>query len=199
MISSEIELQIQRLEGDERLHRGSLDGMMPKIRQELLAPSDTWLRQQLQIQLESNPRVVVELGAEKLSLLKKDFKALCESLPDIISTVTEDATQWPHNSKYRSSVTTEHFHQVFREVVNHLGPILKEYNIVQVADRMQAWRSHHDGTYRVGVGTTLIPVPASMNTYLITVRELWEISRQLDKAKKDLLAAKAKELWEAAE
>ena len=201
MTSSEIELQITHLETDERLHRNRLDAMMPEIRNELLAPSEKWMKEQLQKQLDSNPQTVIALGStEKLGLLKSDSKALYDSLPEVIASETVDSEQWPHNSTPPSPVPVEAFQRMYREILKHLGPLLEKFGILQATHGDRVWQRHPlDGSkLRVGVGVTLIPLSPSINKYLTTEKEFRGISRKLEQAKKDLLAAKAKELWESA-
>ena len=198
MKSSEIQLHLERLESEERLHRLRLDTMIPAIRQELLQPSHIWMKEHLQKQVDSNPASVIGLGTEKLGKLKSDFRSLLESLPSIIENTTADTAKWPHKVAIIPT-SAEDFHSIFRDIVCHLGLLLKEYGLVYIAGDFQVWQTYHpDEKLRVSNGVTLSPLTPTMLSYIKTGKELREIQRQLDITKKQIQAAKAKELWESA-
>jgi hypothetical protein len=196
MASKQIQIEIGRLEQEEKQQIARLDALLPSIQSEISSVAERWIREHAASQVKGNPSVIVQLGSERVSNLKRRLEELYSAVPPIVQK-TVRIGDLPHYSGPTERHEEDHFAKLFRKVINHLGPILAEFQLITFQDT--AWsKNHRTGIFEYSISTGYRTTGAAgISQYLTTHKELISTQDRLKKENVALTKATADELWDA--
>ena len=189
MKSADIEADVSSLELQRDSLRDRLNLLVQQFQNELPSVAESWIRRELESQIEDHQDTVVALGIEKLRSLKGRVNALIASLPDIAKNEMSDTIDWPqYRLRDRESdargISEFFFRHVFRDVISK--------------DNITSWQEISDGSFRAidpRFDARTMPV---LDEFQQVYKDFRSVEDKLENKMKQLAKTEAKELWESA-
>jgi hypothetical protein len=181
-----------------------LDGCMARIQDHLPSIAESWIKEDLNRQIDRQPDHIESLGIEKLRILKDKVKALVASLPEIVKTETSAKQDWPHHRTSLPRGYSEHhepfFYDAFRDIIGHYAAILDEFGLLKTDKGSTAiWERPSPGKFRYAINPGLERYPNEPEKeYTRIYKEYRDLVKAMDVKQQELAKAKARELWESA-
>jgi hypothetical protein len=204
MKSADIEADVSSLELQRDSLRDRLNLLVQQFQNELPSVAESWIRRELESQIEDHQDTVVALGIEKLRSLKGRVNALIASLPDIAKNEMSDTIDWPqYRLRDRESdargISEFFFRHVFRDVISHFGAVLYEFGLLtEPKDNITSWQEISDGSFRAidpRFDARTMPV---LDEFQQVYKDFRSVEDKLENKMKQLAKTEAKELWESA-
>jgi hypothetical protein len=208
MKSAEIAAEITAIDENRARLTAQLDSVMVRI-QECLPPiAESWIKGELNRQIERHPDQVQSLGVEKLRVLKDRVKALLTSLPEIAKKeIMSPKQDWPHcRTSLPQGYSDYHepfFFNAFRDIVSHVGPMLDEFGLLkeETQGSVPSWKRVAPGKLRYSIG--FVPPHDVSRIQLVqeynrTCKEFQRVMAALEAKREELAKTKARELFESA-
>lgn len=205
MKSEDIQKELAALTQEMDLLREKLSLLVARFQDDVLPVAGSWIKREVERQIEDHPDIIDSIGIEKLKLLKNKLNVLISALPDIARQELANTSDWPHNQKsesndYRKDTSAPFFEKAFRKIINHLGTLLDEYGLLkEPRGRIASWeKSNEDGIHYAinpGFNDKSMPVVAE---YQVLFKEFTTLKSNIESKERDLAKAKARELWESA-
>lgn len=205
MKSKELACEIAALEQKRNALATRLDTFIGKFQDLLPSIVESWIRREVERNIEDRPGQVEKLGVEKLKIMKSKINTMVASLPKIVQEETSDKRGWPH---YQATITKGYgpdknelfFNDAFRNVINHVGVILNEFGLLsEIEGRVLSWIKLADGKFRfaINLGFDVLSVQP-VEEFNELYKQYKALKVELGDKQKELAKAKAKELWESA-
>ena len=212
-IAKEIEaLQMQKSPVEQKLNT-----LIQRFQFELPSIAETWMRREVERRIEDHPDFLEKLGTHKLKALKDKVNDLIASLPEIVKKETSDESDWPHNrapefSGYERAKNEPFFNKSFRNVISYLGVVLDEFGLLrnsksafragkglELEGCIPRWERLGTGRFRYtsNQGFEALSTP-SVKEFGEVYNRYRAVLGKLDNKQKELIKAKAQELWEFA-
>jgi hypothetical protein len=205
MNSSEIETELVKLESERSDIAKKLDAIVEEFRAELPGLAEPWIRAEVERRITANPEKVKELGLKHLKALKSGLADLISGLPQIARRETEERAAWPHyrgDGEIGSAIAKNDpfFDHAFRRVISHLAPLLDHFGLLtEPTGHVQVWERLGNGKFRYAANPGFIDMEVASNKKFYDSFPRWaELGSRIQRLKKDLAQAQAKELWDSA-
>ncbi|WP_143752280.1 hypothetical protein [Burkholderia sp. SRS-W-2-2016] len=204
--SSEIQAQIERMESDLEPAKAELDRLYSEFGRQLPPTVEKWMQSSVRRAIEAHATKINAGGVEPVRQIKADLNALIQALPQICQNALGDQDQWPHRRPPTSraasvpGVGESHAGASFRRAINHLAPLLDKHGLIaESADRYPEWERTGPGKYRYAINPGFddrdFPV---LVQYKAKQRDLSNQTTALAQKRRELEAARARELWDEA-
>jgi hypothetical protein len=202
MKSADIQAEVSLLQKQRDTLTVQLSQLVQRFQTELPSVAEKWIWREVEDRIGGHPDTVAALGVEKLKLLKTKVRELIASLPKIAVEETSNSADWPHYGKYTDigdgAGMSQFFHEAFRKVINHLGPVLDEFGLLQAPEGQGiAWVRLGDARYNYSINPGFDSTPV-LSTYEHVYKDFRNVEEKLETKQKELARVKAKELWESA-
>jgi hypothetical protein len=201
-IAAEIEsLELQANQMSERATKLLLTASI-----ELGMLAESWIDEEVARQIEHNAEEFQKLGRERVAALKAKVAALRERVSPIVSSLIADTDRWPHrrldpdDRQSHSSREFEYFDGLFRQTIEHLGPILVEFGLTGTRrGYMPSWEPAEGGRvrYTINPGFNSQKMPTFQPYYLLQ-HEIKRTHTTIQQKRREFEAARARELYDSA-
>ena len=205
MSSAEISKEINDLENKRAELATHLEAIIGQFQAALPSIAEAWIRREVERRIDDHPEQVEALGVEKLRSLKQKVNHLIASLPVIVKAETSDKSDWPHyrapdGSGYTAGKEEPFFNKAYRNVISHVGSILSEYGLLtEQAGHELTWKKILPRKFRYSINPGLEDLSIEPVEQFTQVQKEYEtLLESLDTKKKELVKAKARELWDSA-
>ncbi len=182
-----------------------------KINQVIPMFLEEWANYEIKSNIESHPEVLIELGVEKVSQLKKDLKNTSKQFPELSKNRLSSIT-WIHQKEISQAEldgeillayqltknANEAIDEVLRGTIGQIGEILINYGMTKFGEE---WKKKTGQVrYSYGIPDFGISTSAQLRDLRINYSKIIEdyvnAYRDLRKAEKEKSIAEAKNLWD---
>jgi len=204
MKSEEITQEINGYNKEIAALRAEMDKLLIESKEEMPKVAGTWIREEVQRQLQANSEKVAVWDMEKMKALKTKINELTDELPAIVESVFGETNKSPHYSEkewdFPSTYQggwTGYISYLFSQVVNNLGFVLHDYDLLS-AGADSSWRYHEDKYQYWGKKTIDQDANVRVQDYATLYGKYLNIGRKIKDAQRRLAEAKAVEMWDEA-
>jgi len=203
--STEIQGQIEVVEGELLPLTAHLDGLMEQFGKEIVPAVQSWMKDEFMRRLEDNAEIVNAGGIRLVRSMKADLDALLERSPQYCAAAVGEPKTWPHRDQfqkrddYRYASADSFFASAFRTAINNLGQVLSRHGLIRAQSGMANWQRAGGDTYRYTVNAGFDAREyALIDQYSELVNKQKLLQKQLGELRANLAKAQAKELWDRA-
>lgn len=202
MSSKEIEAELAELGKEAAPLLVQLDIYVEEFAAAVPGPAADWIQRETERQIESNADRLASLGKPRLSTLKGELAILIAHIPELARSTVADLESRPHHCPTvhagAPSRTSDYFSSAYRTVVSQVGALLARASLLPERGRDHTWESSGAGSYRyqISTGFESLQIP-SVIAYESLYGQFHELAVQMERKRKALIQARARELWES--
>ena len=205
MSSKELTDEIAVLEPKRAELVEKLDALMAAYRPHLATMAETWIRREVACRIKDHAKGIAGMGIERVKTLKSKVEALIQSLPQIVIDETSNKSNWPHNRPdgadgSECEKNEPFFNKSFRAIISHIAGVWANFGLLgEPKGHAQCWERVGPDKFRYALNPRFEILNCdTLNQYAETLREYRALLSLIEAKKKEMVEAKAMELWDSA-